>query len=67
MDRKERHRNEDDAEPQHITVRAYRRGRGVLTAHVYVDDQYSFQGYTIFGTGKRIRAETCIVYWYVPF
>ncbi|KAF9488311.1 hypothetical protein BDN71DRAFT_1436206 [Pleurotus eryngii] len=37
------HQSEDDAESQHI-VRAYRRRRGVLTVHVYVDDQYAFPG-----------------------
>ncbi|KAF4586478.1 hypothetical protein EYR38_010754 [Pleurotus pulmonarius] len=58
---KERHRSED-REP-HITIRGYRHGRGVLTAHIYVDDRYVRQGSAIFATGARVRAKTSCVYF----
>ncbi|KDQ22052.1 hypothetical protein PLEOSDRAFT_169994 [Pleurotus ostreatus PC15] len=57
---RERHQNRLDP-THHVTVRGYRRRRGVITAHIHVNEDYVRQGSSFFATGASITAETDLI------
>ncbi|KAF4590594.1 hypothetical protein EYR38_009896 [Pleurotus pulmonarius] len=58
---RERHSSDSDFYP-HITLRGYRRRRGVITVHIYVNEDYVREGTCIYDNGKPLQAKTsCIL------
>ncbi|KAF7426737.1 hypothetical protein PC9H_009106 [Pleurotus ostreatus] len=59
----ERHSSNSDQIP-HITLRGYRRKRGVVTVHIYVTEQYVREGTGLYYHGAPIKAKTTCVLSY---
>ncbi|KDQ24180.1 hypothetical protein PLEOSDRAFT_1086465 [Pleurotus ostreatus PC15] len=57
---RERHSSNSDRIP-HITLRGYRRKRGVVTVHIYVTEQYVREGTGLYYHGAPIKAKTTCV------